>query len=37
MRDMNAENVTQVVLDSYAGVTDERLKEILGELIPPSA
>ena len=34
MRDMNAENVTQVVLDSYAGVTDERLKEILGELIP---
>jgi len=34
MRDMNAEYVTQVVLDSYAGVTDERLKEILGELIP---
>ena len=34
MRDINADNVTQVVLDAYSGIEDERLKEVMVELIP---
>ena len=34
MRDINYDNITDTVVDAYAGTSDERLREILSVLIP---